>query len=264
MESRDHLEDAVRDLIGFFDSGVGGLSVLHTARTLLPGESFLYYGDNGNAPYGPRPLSEIRALAEQGIDRLMARDIKALVIACNTATSAYADILRAKTSLPVIGMEPAIKPAQLSRTGGYVLALATRATLSLPKFQRLMSKYGECVLPVVGEGFVELVERDRMDSDEALDTVQRVLAPYAGMPVDSVVLGCTHYPFLLHAIRRTFPDCAIYDGRMGTVLQLKRMLEARGLLSAEAHGSIQLETSGGPDILPLMRRLMDYLEDNDL
>lgn len=148
----------MNDLIGFFDSGVGGVSVLHTARRILPNEHFLYYGDNGHAPYGPKPLEEIRRLSAESVGVLLDRGVKAVVIACNTATSAYAEILRAELKLPVIGMEPALKPAQEARHGGEILVLATQATLTLPKFQRLMKRYGDHVIPVVGRGLVELVE----------------------------------------------------------------------------------------------------------
>mgnify|MGYP001854479297 CR=1 FL=1 len=105
----------MRDWIGVFDSGMGGISVLHAARRLLPNENFLYYGDNGNAPYGSRTVEEIRRLAGTAIDQLLDRGVKAIVIACNTATSAYAEILRARLTLPIVGMEPALKPAQAAR-----------------------------------------------------------------------------------------------------------------------------------------------------
>ena len=138
----------MRDVIGILDSGVGGISVLRTAVQLLPNENFIYYGDNKNAPYGPKSLEEIRSLSAHAIDHLLDQQVKALVIACNTITSAYASILREKVDLPVIGMEPAVKPASLARGDGKVLALATRATLSLEKFSRLMESYGEGVIPV--------------------------------------------------------------------------------------------------------------------
>ena len=136
----------MKDLIGFFDSGVGGISVLHTASKLLPNENFFYYGDNGNAPYGIRSLDEIRMLCENAVSVLLEREVKAIVIACNTATSAYAEILRGKLDLPIIGMEPAIKPAQLNRHGGmrkliftphHLLrseTVATQASLKLAKW----------------------------------------------------------------------------------------------------------------------------------
>ncbi|MBQ8088026.1 MAG: glutamate racemase [Clostridia bacterium] len=251
----------MNDLIGFFDSGVGGISVLHTARTLLPRENFFYYGDNGNAPYGNKSLEEIRALCKAGIGQLLQRDVKAIVIACNTATAAYAEILRAEAEIPVIGMEPAIKPAQEARKTGEVLALATQATLSLPKFQRLMSLYGDHVIPLVGEGFVEIVESGKAHTQEAFERVEAVLAPYRDHPIESIVLGCTHYPFLADAIGRCFPRAEIHDGRMGTVQQLRRRLEQQGLLSLAEGGSIEIQTSGGSEVLALMHRLLEDLKE---
>lgn len=249
----------MRDLIGFFDSGVGGISVLHTAHKLLPNENFLYYGDNGNAPYGVRPLEEIRRLSERAVNLLLDRGVKAIVIACNTATSAYAEILRAKLDMPIVGMEPAIKPAQLSRHGGSVLALATRATLSLPKFMRLMQTYGDSVIPVVGEGLVEIVESGMANTPQADAALERVLAPYQDRQIDSIVLGCTHYPFLAAGIRRLFPDVELFDGRMGTAMRLKSLLEQNRLLSDPTPGTIEYQTSGGQDTLDMMRALMNSL-----
>lgn len=250
----------MQDLIGFFDSGVGGISVLHTASKLLPNENFLYYGDNGNAPYGIRSLEEIQALCERVVSILLERGVKAIVIACNTATSAYAEILRARLDIPIIGMEPAIKPAQLSRRGGEVLALATKATLSLPKFQRLMETYGTNVVPVIGEGLVELVESGMADSPAAFSHLTRLLEPYQNRQIDSIVLGCTHYPFLAPAIRRLFPSAEIFDGRVGTVMQLKHLLEINGLCSNDQPGTIEYMTSGNQSTLALMQQLMHALD----
>lgn len=250
----------MHDLIGFFDSGVGGISVLHTATRLLPRESFLYYGDNGNAPYGIRSLDEIRTLCERVVSILLERGVKAIVIACNTATSAYAEILRSKLDIPIIGMEPAIKPAQLSRRGGEVIALATKATLSLPKFQRLMETYGTNVIPVVGEGLVELVESGQANSSTAFEQLSRLLKPYQDRQIDSIVLGCTHYPFLESSIRQLFPSADLFDGRMGTVMQLKHLLEINGLCSDQQRGTIEYQTSGDASTLALMQQLMHSLD----
>lgn len=247
------------DLIGFFDSGVGGISVLHTARRLLPNENFLYYGDNGHAPYGPRPLEEIRMLSENAVNILIDRGVKAIVIACNTATSAYAEILRSKLDMPIIGMEPAIKPAQLARHGGEIIALATKATLTLPKFQRLMGIYGAAVIPVVGEGLVELVESGRANTPEAEEALARILAPYRSHQVDSIVLGCTHYPFLAPAIKKLFPMSEIYDGRFGTAMQLRRLLAQNNLLSDDKPGTVEYMSSGSSETIDLMKRLMNAL-----
>ena len=250
----------MNDLIGFFDSGVGGVSVLHTARRILPNEHFLYYGDNGHAPYGPKPLEEIRRLSAESVGVLLDRGVKAVVIACNTATSAYAEILRAELKLPVIGMEPALKPAQEARHGGEILVLATQATLTLPKFQRLMKRYGDHVIPVVGRGLVELVEAGKADSPETESALRELLGKYVGRSIDSVVLGCTHYPFLAGAIRRMFPEAELFDGRTGTCMRLKHLLEAGGLRSKGTEGSVEFLTSGDASTIALMRRLMAEMD----
>ena len=249
------------DLIGFFDSGVGGISVLHEAVRLMPNEHFVFYGDNKNAPYGPRPLPEIRALSAAGIGKLLDLGVKAVVIACNTVTSAYAEIVRSEhPELPIIGMEPALKPAYFARHGGKVIVLATAATLGLEKFHRLMSKYGADAVPVVGEGLVELVESGRAHTPEAEAQVRWLLAPYADQQVDAVVLGCTHYPYLRQSIQKVLPHARLFDGCEGTARQLKAQLELRGLRSGEGPGSIEYLTSGTPETLALMQKLMAWLD----
>lgn len=246
----------MKDVIGILDSGVGGISVLRKAAQLLPNENFLYYGDNKNAPYGPRPLEEIRRLSEAAVNYLLRREVKALVIACNTITSAYASTLRRQARIPVIGMEPAVKPASLARSGGRILAMATRATLSLDKFSRLMDHYGEGVVPLEGAGLVELVEAGKADSPEALEALEAIFRPYLNEQIDGIVLGCTHYPFLRRQIERFFPEARIFDGREGTVRQLERKLDESGLRTENsAPGQITLETSGGPETRALMQRL---------
>ena len=251
----------MRDLIGFFYSGVGGISVLHEAARLLPNERFLFYGDNRNAPYGPRSLAEIRRLSAAGIRRLLDRDVKAIVIACNTATSAYAEIVRREhPELPIVGMEPALKPAHFARHGGQVLVLATEATLRLQKFQRLMGLYGDDVISVVGRGLVELVESGKARSPEADALLEALLAPYTHRQIDAIVLGCTHYPFLRASIQRLFPQAQLFDGLAGTAQRLKSLLETGGLLSRGGQGSIEYQTSGDESAIELMKRLMDSLD----
>ena len=248
----------MNDLIGFFDSGVGGVSVLHAARQVLPNEHFLFYGDNKNAPYGPRPLEEIRALSAAGIGKLLERDVKAVVIACNTATSAYAEIIRAqRPDLPIVGMEPALKPAHFARHGGQVIVLATDATLRLEKFERLMALYGSDVVPVVGEGLVELVESGRARTPEAEAQLQRLLGPYRELQIDAIVLGCTHFPFLREPIQRMFPKARLFDGLDGTAQRLKYLLDERGLRSDDSPGSVEYQSSGGEASVDLMKRLME-------
>ena len=247
----------MKDFIGIFDSGMGGISVLKKAAALLPNENFIYYGDNRNAPYGTRPISEIQRLCAAAIDHLLAQEIKALVIACNTATAAYASIVRAEhPELPIIGMEPAVKPASLARSQGRVLALATKATLALDKFSRLMEQYGEGVIPVEGKGLVEIVENGMAGSEAAADALQAVFAPYLNEQIDGIVLGCTHVPFLRRQIETFFPQAQIFDGREGTVRQLERRLIETGRRSASKDaGQIIFQTSGDAEILKSMERL---------
>ena len=157
-------------------------------------------------------------------------------------------------------MEPALKPAQEARHGGEILVLATQATLTLPKFQRLMKRYGDHVIPVVGRGLVELVEAGRADSPETEAALRELLGKYTGRSIDSVVLGCTHYPFLAGAIQRMFPEAELFDGRTGTCMRLKHLLEAGGLRSKGTEGSVEFLTSGDASTIALMRRLMAEMD----
>lgn len=258
METVITARKIMKDLIGILDSGVGGVSVLQKAAELLPNENFVYFGDNANAPYGPRPLDEIKLLSAKAVDHVLAHGVKAIVLACNTMTAAYAADLRAVAEIPVIGMEPAVKPASMARNKGYILAMATKATLNLDKFSRLMELYGENVIPVEGKGLVEIVESGKAGTPAAEDALRDIFMPYMNRQIDGVVLGCTHYPFLRQEIERFFPTAGIFDGREGTVRQLKRRLEETGSLSkSTAPGKITFETSGGSETIDLMRCLFE-------
>ena len=248
----------MKDAIGILDSGVGGVSLLRHAVRVLPNENFIYYGDNRNVPYGPRPFEEIRELAAAAVDALLEQEVKALVLACNTITAAYATTLRENVRIPVIGMEPALKPASMVRKGGQVLALATKATLSLERFARLMGLYGDGVIPLEGAGLVELVESGKMESAEAHDVLANLFAPYIDQQIDAIVLGCTHYPFLRRQIESFFPNAEIFDGMDGTARQLKRRLEDAGLLSDRTEpGTIEFQSSGSAADIELMKRLFE-------
>ena len=179
--------------IGVFDSGLGGISVLAEAMSLLPAEDFIYYGDNGNAPYGDKHPDQVLELSRAVVDDLLKRNCKAVLIACNTATSAAAASLRAELTVPVIGMEPALKPAALMPGQGAVLVLATRMTLRLPKFSGLMELYGQDAQPIPCPGLVELVEQGELEGEQVEEMLRGFLAPYLDRPVKAIVLGCTHY-----------------------------------------------------------------------
>lgn len=241
--------------IGVFDSGVGGIGTLSALRRELPRERFLFYGDTANAPYGTKSREEVMACVSRIMEHLLAQDVKAVVIACNTATAVAAAELRARYEVPIIGIEPALKPAHEMRREGSILVLATPMTLKLEKFHALYERYGEGAIPLPCPGLMELVEREA--DEEARRYLLELLAPYDLTKVDAVVLGCTHYVFLRPILRQILPEtAAVLDGNAGTARQLRRVLAARDLL-AEGPGSITLETSGNPaQVLPVMRRLL--------
>ncbi len=248
--------------VGVFDSGVGGLSVLRELRSLLPGEDFLFYGDNANAPYGERSEAEIVKLTLAAVDVLLRKNIKALVIACNTATSAAAPLLRERLPIPVVGMEPALKPAQALRHGGKILVMATPATLSLPKFVGLMKLYGEGAAPVPVRGLVERIQAGEISGPALEDFLRDLFRPYVAEPVDAAVLGCTHYIFARGAIQNALgADVELVDGNAGTARQLERLLAQSGLLKEAGRGSCTLMTSGDEErYMPLMRKLLSFSE----
>lgn len=242
--------------IGVFDSGVGGIGTLAALRRELPGETFLFYGDTANAPYGTKSREEVMACVSRIMDHLLAQDVKAVVIACNTATAVAAAELRARYDLPIIGIEPALKPASEIRREGSILVLATPMTLKLEKFRALYERYGEGAIPVPCPGLMELVEREA--NDEARRYLLELLSPYDLTKVDAVVLGCTHYVFLRPLLKEILPSTvSVLDGNEGTARQLRRVLTQRDLLS-DGQGSVTLETSGNPVlVLPVMHRLLE-------
>ena len=245
-----------RDPIGIFDSGVGGISTLREMIRELPDERFIYFGDTANAPYGTRSTEEVIVCVRNVVGRLLKKNIKALVIACNTATGAAAATLRRELSIPVVGMEPALKPASKIRKDGSVLVLATPLTLQQEKFENLMKQYGEGAVKVPCPGLMELVEAE--DADGARRYLQELFSRYPEDRVDAVVLGCTHYVFLKDMIRELLPErIAITDGNAGTARQLRRVLAQDGLLNTEGPGSVELETSGREKDLVLMRKLLN-------
>jgi glutamate racemase len=247
--------------IGVFDSGLGGISVLREIVALLPQEDYIYYGDSGNAPYGVRPAAEIHALTMKGLEILISQGIKALVIACNTATSiAGEDIRRRYPRLPVIAIEPALKPAVLSCKNGTILVMATNATLKEDKFRCLMESYAgqaeiiKCPCP----GLVEFIERGELDSPAVEEFLRNRFAEFSGKNITGIVLGCTHYPFVRSMIQKvTGSKVRIFDGGAGTARQLARRLKTASLLkSSEESGSIKwLNSSPNPEIINMSRHL---------
>ena len=191
--------------IGVYDSGFGGLSVWRELRRLLPNESLIYLGDGKNCPYGGRPRAEIESFAMSAVERLVSEGVKMVVVGCNTATTAAVERLRERWGdMPIVGLEPAVKPACLSTKSRKIAVLATAHSLSSDMFLATAARYAEDVevVKVVGEGFVELVERDMEHSEEAERLVRNAVEPLLDKGVDKIVLGCTHYPFLRPLIER--------------------------------------------------------------
>ncbi len=242
--------------IGVFDSGLGGISVLAALRKMLPQEDFIYYGDAANAPYGDRSEAEIRTLTLAAAAHLAKQNIKALVVACNTATSAAVEVLRQRYDFPVIGMEPALKPAA-QIPGSRVLVMATKGTLRQRKFATLLSQWEKRVkvISLPCPGLVELIESGGPDDPGISPYLRDLLAPYAGQ-VDALVLGCTHYPFVQEKILKVLGNIPVYDGRAGTARQLVRQLKQHDLLREDHRGTVQLQSSS-PGALPLAERLLE-------
>ena len=249
-----------QDYIAVFDSGVGGISVLRQLRKTLPGERFLYYGDSANAPYGTRTTREVRRLVLNVADKLIPRGVKALVVACNTATAAAIDDLRqAHPELIVVGVEPALKPAADRFPGGTIGVLATPVTLREEKFNHLVERFsGHCrVVRLPAPGLVELVEAGKANSPASEALLRELLRPWLGR-LDAVVLGCTHYPFAAETIVRILgADVPVFDGGEGTARETRRRLKAAGLLE-EGAGEILLENSSpDPALIRLSRKLLE-------
>lgn len=249
----------INDYIAVFDSGVGGISVLRELVQRLPNERFLYFGDSANAPYGTRPEEQVLQLALSAAQRLYSRGIKALVIACNTATAVAAKKLRQiYPELIVIGIEPALKPAVLAYPQGSVGIIATPVTLSGGKLSRLMARFPHPDTRLIpAPGLVELVESGLADSPQMDDFLRPILTPYRGQ-LDALVLGCTHYPFVVPSIRRILgEETQLFDGGPGTARHAVRRLQEAGLLR-QGQGSVTLENSRqDPQVLNLMAQLLE-------
>ena len=234
--------------IGVFDSGVGGLSVLREIRAQLPHERLIYIADSRHVPYGNKSQAFIRerALALAGF--LCRQQAKAIVVACNTATAAAAELLRRRLSLPVIGMEPAVKPAAAASHNRKIGILATEGTLKSARFAALLSRFadGMQVHTQSCHGLVEQVERGETDSQATRDLLKRYLAPLTHAGVDTIILGCTHYPFLKVLIADIVgPQIALIDTGAAVARHLSHRLEQGGLLATPTQvGHTDFWTSG--------------------
>ena len=248
--------------IGVFDSGAGGISVLKRLWTLMPNENYIYFGDSANAPYGVRPVEEIRALTVAAVEKLLSLGCKAIVLACNTATSAAAQDLRATyPELPIIGLEPALKPAALSGGHPTVVVMATPVTLREEKFTRLTERFkNDCnLIKLPAPELVTLVEQNKMGTPELAAYLKALFAPLKETRIDCLVLGCTHFPFAKREIKALLSEqVKLFDGAVGEAKYTKVVLEERGLRAPlEAKGEICFLSSDETK-LPLLRQLFDF------
>lgn len=239
-----------RPKIGVFDSGLGGLSVLKELVAALPSEQFIYVSDAGHCPYGGKRASEITDRAEAITDFLLAKGAKLIVVACNTATIASIETLRASYAVSFVGMEPAVKPAAALTKSGVVGVLATGAALAGEKLHKLIERHaaGIRVLTQPCPGLVERVEAGAVDTAETRTLVRRYTEPLLAEGADVLVLGCTHYPFLREVIQQQVgPDVALLDTGAAVARRTATVWAAEQPCAAlPGIGGVQLFTSGDP------------------
>ena len=250
--------------IGIMDSGVGGLSVLREIRKALPGEHYIYFSDNAHCPFGEKSPEFIRERLRTITELFLGKGIQAMVLACNTATSAAIATLRSEYDIPFIGMEPAVKPAAESTESGVVGVLATAGTLKGSKYKVTKDKFASevTVIEQVGKGFVELVESGKLSGPEAEATVEASLKPLLEAGADRIVLGCTHYPFLLDTLRKVssalgHPDVVFIDPAPAVARRLVQVLAEKGIgTGGEAHPETEFICSGDPSALERTLKLI--------
>ena len=257
-------EEKKRQPIGVFDSGVGGISVLRELIRVMPNENYIYLGDSKHAPYGTKSLETVRELTFENARLLLAQGAKGLVVACNTATSAAVRLMRSTyPQLPIVGIEPALKPAALQKEHPRVLVMATPMTVQQEKFRQLMARYEEKaeIYPLPCPGLMEFVEAGDLESEKLHDFLLELLGPYLDKKLDSVVLGCTHYPFARKMIQNIVGDTVtIFDGGAGTAREMRRRIAVADLLNpSEEHGWVKFENSvATEEELALCRRLLEW------
>lgn len=239
--------------IGMFDSGAGGLSVLREALKALPGEEFIYFCDNAYCPYGDKSAEYVLGRARSITEELLSRGAQAIVVACNTATAAAIADLRATYPVPFIGMEPAVKPAALGTKSGVIGVLATAGTLKASKYLDTRGRFEDSVKIIehVGRGYVELVESLELEGAHAREVVAASLEPLLEAGADTIVLGCTHYPFLLPLMKEIAGgrDVTFIDPAPAVVRRLSDVLDAAGIPRGGTVGGVELLSSGPDTVL---------------
>ncbi len=246
--------------VGVFDSGVGGISVLRDMRRLLPAEDMIYFADSGHCPYGGKSAAEIIGRANVITEELLRRGAKLIVVACNTATIAAVEHLRATYPVPFVGMEPAVKPAAAVTRSGVIGVLATGAALAGDKFHGLVARYADGVRVITQPcpGLVEQVEAGDLNSAKTRALVEQYTAPLLAQNADVLVLGCTHYPFLRPLIADVVgPDVQLLDTGEAVARQVQRLLVRDELLKpANRNGKLEWLTSGDPALFASLHEML--------
>ena len=249
----------IKQPIGVFDSGIGGLSIWKEIITLLPNENTIYLADSKNAPYGQRSTQEIIELSVKNTELLLKRGCKIIVVACNTATTNTISFLRETYDIPFVGIEPAIKPAALQTKTNSIGILATKGTLSSTLFHKTSNKFtdGIKVIEQIGEGLVPLIEAGKIDSNEMTVLLKKYLKPMLDVDIDCLVLGCSHYPFLIPKIKEIIgTSITIIDSGEAVARQTKSVLSQNHLLNTSS--SIAHELYSNDDISVLKMILKDF------
>lgn len=253
--------------IGIFDSGVGGTSIWKEINKLLPFEDTIYLADSKNAPYGGKTAQEILDLSIKNTEYLLSKNCKIIVVACNTATTNAISFLRDEYDVPIIGIEPAIKPAALKSTSKKIGILATKGTLSSALFHSTSSAFsdGITIIEQNGEGLVPLIEAGLVYSDKTKELLVKYVSPMVKQGIDHLVLGCTHYPYLVPVLRELIPPhIQIIDSGEAVARQTKNILEKNNLLSAEKISTHQLFTNADVGVLESFLKgydaAVDYLD----
>ena len=241
--------DKKYEAIGVLDSGLGGLSVLREAIKIMPNENFIFFGDSKNAPYGVKSVEQVKKLTFDVVEYLLSRGVKGIMVACNTATSAAVAELRIKyPNLPIVGIEPALKPAVNNSKEA--------------KFHKLLDRYRDKreIEPVPCGGLMEYVEQGILEGDELDDYLREKLKPFMDSKISSIVLGCTHYPFVKNAIEKVVgQDVDIIDGSLGTARELMRRLKEKDLLNdSKEKGTIEMiNSSNKQELIDLSWKLIE-------
>ena len=256
--------------IGVLDSGLGGISVLRELVRLMPEEDYIYFGDSKNAPYGTKSADEVLSLTRNTVSFLLGQGAKAIVVACNTATSVAIQALRQEyPSIPIIGIEPALKPAVEAKAHSTVLVMATPMTLKKEKFSDLMHRYESDarIIKVPCPGLVELIEGGILEGPQMEAYLKKVFAGFGKEHMDAVVLGCTHFPLVKEEIKKALPaEVKIYDGGAGTARETRRRLAAADLRQTRnSRGHVAFYNSSEDEkMLELSRHLLEKTGEEEI